>query len=113
MCSRSQFASVVGDENVLRAPEEGCYQGPTATGHPLPERQGIIALTDERLLFIMLRGKLIEIPLETITALRHGPTVNNSPVTDANLIVRTRSGEVGFSVADSGAWIRAIAKACQ
>jgi hypothetical protein len=108
------LARTIGTEPVLRAPEDSCYRGATAPGYPQHACSGAMALTTTRLVFASGTGELVEVSLAEITAMRQ-PTEFNSDTAAGRtyLVIRTRCGEIGFLVADTTAWIRAVAKACQ
>jgi len=108
------LAVTLGSEPVIRPPEEGCYSGATAPGYPPNVCHGAIALTDTRLVFASATGELVEVRLNEITAMRQPEEFNSDSAPGrTHLVIRTRSGEIGFLVADTTAWIKAVAKACQ
>src|SRR3954447_10236370 len=57
-------------DTIVRAPEKGSYRGATAPAYPVVKNTGLIALTRRRLVFRTLTGKVIEIPVDTITGVR-------------------------------------------
>ena len=111
-CAR--VASAIELEMVIRPLEKGVYRGTTAPGYPTVNNNGrialTIALTKRRLAFVTVTGKSFEIPLDAITGLRESKVFKNSVVGGrTHLIMRTRSGEIGFFVPDNAAWVDAIA----
>jgi hypothetical protein len=110
--ARAQLAAAIESETVLRPPEKGNYRGATATGYPFVKNNGVIALTRRRLVFLTLTGKWIEIPLAEITGLRESKVFMASAAGGAmHLVIRIRSGEIGFFVSDNAAWINALRNA--
>ncbi len=72
----------------------------------------MIALTRERLLFRMLVGKNLDIPIREITGLREAKVFQGSVVGGhVHLVVQTGADEAGFFVEDNAAWIAAITSA--
>jgi hypothetical protein len=100
-------------EPALRGPEKAIYRGGTE-GYPKVNGNGLIALTSSRLLFRILVGTNVDIPLDEITGLREEVWFRRSMSGGRqHLIVQTTRGEVGFFVADNAAWIAAINAARQ
>ena len=94
----------------MRAPENGSYRGATAPGYPVVKNNGLIALTQRRLIFRTLTGKSIEVPVEAITGVREATVFKGSVVGgQKHLIVATAAGEIGFYVfAGIADWIAAL-----
>ena len=68
-------------------------------------------LTRRRLLFRILIGTGVDIPLGEITGTREAKMFAGSATGRVHLIVQTTQGEVGFFVEDNAAWIAAIEQA--
>jgi hypothetical protein len=105
-----QLATDIEGEAIVRAPEKGSYRGATAPGYPVVKNTGLIALTRRRLVFRTLTGKVIEIPVETITGVREATVFKGSVVGGhKHLIVQTAAGEIGFFVfSGTDSWIAAL-----
>lgn len=101
----AELATELQSETVVRPPEKGTYRGATAPGYPIVKNNGLIALTQRRLVFRTLTGKAIDIPVEAITGVREAAVFNGSVVGGRkHLIVQTAAGEIGFYVSDSAGW---------
>ena len=68
-------------------------------------------LTRRRLLFRILIGTSVDIPLGEITGTREAKMFAGAATGRVHLIVQTTQGEVGFFVEDNAAWIEAIERA--
>ena len=109
----AELTVAIEAETVIRPPESGTYRGATAQGYPTVKNTGVIALSRQRLVFLTLTGKLIEIPLTAITGLRESKAFKGSLVGGrTHLLVGTASGEIGFFASDTAAWINAITSVC-
>jgi hypothetical protein len=103
------LATAIESERVVRPPEKGVYRGATAPGYPRVNNNGVIALTDHRLVFTTVTGKLIEIPNSQITGVRQAKVFKTAVRGGrTHLIIQTRSGEIGFYVPSVADWINAI-----
>jgi hypothetical protein len=103
------LAAAMKSETVIRPPERGSYRGATAPGYPVVKNNGVIALTDHRLVFVTVTGNMIEIPRSEITGVREAKVFKGSVRGGStHLIVATRSGEIGFYVPNVADWINAI-----
>jgi hypothetical protein len=93
-------------ERVLRGPEHGVYRGGTA-GYSQVRGNGVVALTDRRLLCQKLVGGRIEVPIAAIAGTREATWFLRSAVTtQTHLILQLRDGsEVAFFVSDHPAWL--------
>lgn len=101
--------AVAEADGVIRPFEKGVYRGATAPGYPVVNNNGRIALTHKRLVFVTLTGVTIEIPLDSIRALRQATSFKSSVAGGyTHLVVGTAGGEIGFFVPDLGAWMRAL-----
>jgi len=105
-----QLATDLEGETIVRPPEKGSYRGATAPGYPVVKNTGLIALTTRRLVFRTLTGKLIEVPVDTITGVRTAAVFKGSVVGgQEHLIVQTAAGEIGFYVfSGTAGWIAAL-----
>jgi hypothetical protein len=105
----AQLAAAIESETAIRSPEKGVYRGTTAPGYPVVSNNGTIALTERRLIFVTVTGKLIDIPVAEIVGVREAKVFNSSVRGGrSHLIVRLRSGEVAFYVLSNADWINAI-----
>lgn len=104
------LAADLAGETVLRAPEQGSYRSATAPGYPKVKNNGLIALTERRLVFRTLTGKTIEVPVAEITGVRESAGFNGSVVAgQTHLIVQTAAGEIGFYVFSGNSdWVAAL-----
>ncbi len=102
----------LGREAVILPPQKGVYRGATAPSFPSVKNNGKMALTRERLAFVTYTGKTIDIPLDTITGLGESRVFKGSVAGGwIHLIVRTRSGEIGFFTVNNAAWLSALGQA--
>ena len=99
-------------ERVDRGPESALYGGATAV-YPTVGGNGVIVLTERRLVFRRLVGAAVEVPVAEIEGLRADKWFRSAYRGSSPwLIVRTRGGaEVGFKVADHAAWAAAVTAA--
>ena len=105
----AELATELQSETVVRPPEKGNYRGSTAPGYPVVKNNGLIALTQRRLVFRTLTGKAIEIPVDAITGVREAAVFKGSVVGGrTHLIVETAAGEIGFYVPDNAGWTAAL-----
>ena len=95
-------------ERVTRGPEAAVYRGATDR-YPQVKGNGIIALTDRRLIFRPLMGRHLELSLDQLTGVREEKWFLRSYNGRMHLILRMKDGaEVGFMVADHPAWMAAL-----
>jgi hypothetical protein len=107
----AELSQELATEPALRGPEKGLYRG-GSSGYSKVKGNGMIALTQRRLVFRMLIGSDLDIPLEEITGLREAKAFQGGVVGGhVHLVVQTATGEVGFFVDDNAAWIAAITSA--
>jgi hypothetical protein len=105
----AQIAAAIESETVVRRPEKGIYRGATAPGYPIVSNNGTIALTDRRLIFLTITGKIIEIPRTEIIGVRESKVFKWAVRSGrSHLIVQIPSGEIGFCVSSNVDWINAI-----
>lgn len=92
-------------ERVIVAPEQAVYRGATS-GYGRVKGNGIVALTDQRVVFRKVIGDPVEIHVDQIAGVRTEKWFlraygSGQPV----VVLTTRSGvEVGFIFADPVAW---------
>jgi hypothetical protein len=105
----AKLTAAIESETAIRSPEKGVYRGATAPGYPVVSNNGTIALTERRLIFVTVTGKLIEIPVAEIVGVREAKVFKTSVRGGrSHLIVQLRSGEVAFYVLSNADWIDAI-----
>jgi hypothetical protein len=107
--ARAILASAIESETPIRPPEKGIYRGATAPGYPAVNNNGTIALTAQRLIFVTVTGKLIDIPATSMVGVREAKVFKTSVRGGrSHLIVNLSSGEVAFYVSSNADWIAAI-----
>lgn len=105
----SRLESEMADETTIRSPEPGNYRGATIDGYPIVNNDGMIALSDKRLIFHTLTGKVIEVPVTDITGVREAKVFKTTRTVGRQyLIIETGSGDIGFFVGDNAAWIASL-----
>jgi hypothetical protein len=103
------LAAAIKSETGIRLPEKGVYRGATAPGYPVVNNNGTIALTERRLIFVTVTGRLIDIPVAEIVGVRDAKVFKTSVRgRRSHLIVQLRSGEVAFYVMSNADWANAI-----
>lgn len=111
----ARFATAMVSESDLRGerliagPEKGSYRG-SSGGHGKVKGNGVILLTDRRLVFRKLVGDALEIPVQTITGTGRSKSFLGSRSGGAThlVVTTTEPAEVGFYVANLDAWQRNI-----
>jgi hypothetical protein len=107
--AKARLGAAIEAEATIRPPEKGVYRGATAPGYPAVSNNGTIALTDRRLIFITLSGKIIDIPRAEITGVREARVFKTSVRGGrSHLIVQIPTGEIAFYVSSNADWINAI-----
>jgi len=107
--AKARLAAAIESEATIRPPEKAIYRGATAPGYPAVNNNGTIALTDHRLIFITLTGKVVEIPRADIIGVREAKVFKSSVRGGrSHLIVQVPAGEVAFYVSSNVDWINAI-----
>jgi hypothetical protein len=93
-------------ETVRRGPEAAVYRGSSAPGYSRVGGNGVIALTDRRLLIRTLIGKGANVPLAAIVGVRQNTWFLRSYRGGRkHVIVKLRDGgEVGFLADDPDGW---------
>jgi hypothetical protein len=105
----AQLAAAIDSETVVRPPEKGVYRGATAPGYPVVSNNGRIALTERRLIFVTITGKIIEIPCTAIVGVHESKVFKASARGgNSHLVVQIPSGEIAFYVSSNVDWINAI-----
>jgi hypothetical protein len=105
----AQLAAAIESETVIRPPEKGIYRGATAQGYPAVNNNGTIALTDRRLTFLTVTGKVIDIPRAEITGVREAKVFKTSVRGGrTHLIIQIPSGEIAFYVRSNVDWMNAL-----
>jgi hypothetical protein len=96
-------------ETIRRGPESALYRGGTA-GFSKIKGNGVLVLTDRRLLCQKLVGGRVEVPLVAIAGVREATWFLRSATGGhQHLVVQLHDGsEVGFFVSDHPAWIAAL-----
>ena len=99
-------------EKLLRGPEKGIYRGATQ-GFGAVRGNGVIMLTDRRLVFRKMTGGVVEIPVKKITGSHEAKVFMRSVVGgQTHFVVDTSDkAEIGFFVADNAAWAQALKRA--
>ncbi len=107
---RLQAELASSGETVLRGPERGTYRGSTAPGYPRAAGTGVVALTDRRLAFRPIVGRAIDVPTSHIEGIRLEKWfLGSMRAGSVHVVLQLRDGgEVGFLVADPGAWSAAL-----
>lgn len=105
----AQLAAAIESETVIRPPEKGIYRGATVPGYPAVNNNGTIALTDRRLTFLTVTGKVIDIPRAEITGVREAKVFKTSVRGGrTHLIIQVASGEIAFYVTSNVDWMNAL-----
>jgi hypothetical protein len=96
-------------ETARRGPEPAVYRGGTA-GYSRVKGNGLLVLTDRRLLCQKLVGGRVEVPLQAIAGMREATWfLRSATASQQHLIVQLQDGsEVGFFVSDHSAWLAAL-----
>jgi hypothetical protein len=109
----AELVAELGDDTPLIGPQKAVYRGGSGP-YPKVKGNGLIVLTQRRLIFRILLGTNVEIPCVEITGVREGKHFRGAVVGgQMHLIVGTHSGEVGFFVPDPAAWLAALARVTQ
>jgi hypothetical protein len=98
----ARLAAAIESETVIRPPEKGIYRGSTAPGYPAVYNNGTIALTDRRLIFVTITGRIIDVPRADIIGVREAKAFKTSVRAGrSHLIVQIPTGEIGFYVSSN------------
>jgi hypothetical protein len=107
--AKARLGAAIAAEATIRPPEKGVYRGATAPGYPAVSNNGTIALTDRRLIFVTLTGKIIDVPRAEITGVREAKVFKTSVRGGrSHLIVQIPTGKIAFYVSSNADWINAI-----
>jgi hypothetical protein len=105
----AELATTIESETVVRPPEKAIYRGATAPGYPVVNNNGTIALTDRRLIFLTVTGKIIDIPRTEIIGVREAKAFKTSVRGGrTHLIVQMPAGQIAFYVSSNIDWMNAI-----
>lgn len=107
---RAELAALLATEPAIRGPEGALYRGGTGP-YPKVKGNGALVLTRRRLLFRILIGTSVDVPVGEITGTREAKRFAGGATGRMLLIVQTAQGEIGFLVDDNAAWIAAIEQA--
>ena len=92
----------------LRGPESALYRSGSGP-YPQVKGNGYLALTRERLVFRILVGKSVQVPLREITGLREEKWFRGARTGGRiHLVVETTQGELAFFTRDNAGWMAAI-----
>jgi hypothetical protein len=109
-----KISTVTDLESSGEVPDTIVPPSPTAAGcafpgYPAVSNNGTIALTDRRLIFVTLTGKIIDIPRAEITGVREVRVFKTSVRgSRSHLIVQIPTGEIAFYVSSNADWINTI-----
>jgi hypothetical protein len=97
-------------ERVVLGPDRAVYRGSDDRNYSIVKGNGVVALTDKRIVFRKAIGKPLEVPISAIEGIRESPTFLRSWANGRqHLILKLRSGgEVGFFVPSNREWIGAL-----
>lgn len=98
-------------ERVLLGPEAAIYRGASrGSGYPRARGNGVVALTERRLIVRRLVGAALEVPTADISGVRTDKWFQGGWTGGRlHVIVKTRAGaELGLFVQNSDAWVAAL-----
>ena len=105
----AQLQKEMEAEGIVRGPENGSYRGATVPGYSVVKNNGVIVLTRRRVIFRTLTGKVMEVPVDTITGVRQARRFKGSVVGgQEHLILQTLAGEIAFYVPNSAGWAKTL-----
>ncbi len=91
-------------EAMVEGPSPGIYRGGSGRFSRV-RGNGIVALTDRRLIFAKLIGQRVEVPLNEISEIREDRWfLGSARGGSLHLILKTSEGEVGFMMRDQSAY---------
>jgi len=98
----------LADGQSLRGPERAYYQR-LAGDYSMVSSNGKLTLTVTHVVFTSIIGASVSVPLADVAEVRD-QKIRRFHVRghDSQLVIATRSGEIGFLVADPAAWAGAI-----
>lgn len=106
--SAERLVGDVAEEPALKGPESAVYRGSTGS-YPKVNGNGKLLLTTKRLIFRILIGTDVVVPLSEISGIREARTFRRSVMAGKmHLVFETASGEIGFFTDDNAAWIAAV-----
>ena len=95
-------------EQPLRGPERAYFQR-LAGDYPPVSSNGRLTLTATHLIFTSVIGTDVSVPLRDVEAARQQQIRRfHRGGHDSQLVIATRSGQIGFLVSDPAAWAGAI-----
>jgi hypothetical protein len=110
---QARIAADLSSETALRGPASAIYQTGTRQ-YPRAGGNGRLVLTGTRLIFRIMIGTDVVIPLSEITGLREMATFQHRRLAGRKfLIVVTDAGEAAFAVHNIADWIAAIEQAAR
>mgnify|MGYP001194458294 CR=1 FL=1 len=98
-------------EQVLLGPESAIYRGASrGSGYPRARGNGVVALTERRLIVRRLAGAAVEVPTADISGVRTDKWFQGGWTGGRlHVIVKTKAGaELGLFVRNSDAWVAAL-----
>ncbi len=106
-------ASAAG-ETIRRGPEPALYRG-AVFGYSQVDADGVILLTDRRLLFRKLTGGRVDVPIEKVAGVRKDKVFLGAYRSGREHLILHLSNRdaAGFLVADPAAWSSAIEELMQ
>jgi hypothetical protein len=108
---QERLAAELQAEPAQRGPEHAVYRGSTGA-YPKVLGNGVIALTSHRLIFRKVVGVGIDVRLSDVTGVTTRKVFNGGVVGGRmHLVVQTPTGDVGYFVGDTDAWVKAITTA--
>jgi hypothetical protein len=98
----------LANEQSLRGPERAYYQR-LAGDYSMVSSNGKLTLTVTHVVFSSFIGASVSVPLADVAEVRDQKIRRFHLIGhDSQLVIATRSGEIGFLVADPAAWASAI-----
>ena len=95
-------------EAIVLGPQAAVYRG-SSCGLPRVKGNGVMALTEARLVFVFLTGGRLELPLSTLTGVRDDVWFLRSYHGGRpHVIAQREDGEVGFIVTAHDDWMHAL-----
>lgn len=100
------------EEKIIIGPQPGLYRGADQT-FGRTKGNGVLCLTEQRLLFARLTGPRIVIPREALDSARLEPIFLRQTVVgkgvDQHLVIHTRDGNrIGFLIRRPERWVEAV-----
>ncbi|MCA9717914.1 MAG: hypothetical protein H6713_33805 [Myxococcales bacterium] len=109
--TRQRLDALAGEltgEAIVLGPQAAVYRG-SSCGLPRVKGNGVMALTEARLVFVFLTGGRLELPLSTLTGVRDDVWFLRSYHGGRpHVIAQREDGEVGFIVTAHDDWMHAL-----